>query len=229
MTYPLFLLIYLVIPIIVIGFLLRNRIRYLVALLLLVIAGHVAFLATYWTLGSVLGLPGTLIAAYTALTPRLPSFRRATLRSLSYLITTGLALLFYLSALTFALIAFQATQGTNPRLVGFLLAASLAVFFTPLLGQAQRWIARLIAGVSHDPARILRQYSQDISNILELDLLAKVVTELISKALDVSRGYLLTVSYEKGPGGGNCYRLQMVKLITLRLLKLAYESAGKYR
>ncbi len=95
--------------------------------------------------------------------------------------------------------------------MGVLLAAALAVFFTPLLGQAQKWIDRLIAGVSHDPARILRQYSQDISNILDLDLLAKVVTELIGNALDISRGHLFTVSYEKAPEGGNCYRLQGVK------------------
>ena len=191
--------------------LLRNRIRYMVVILLLIIAGQVAFLANYWTLGSLVCLPGVLVAAYAALTPRLPSLRRAMLRSLSYLITTGLALLFYLAALTLSLSAFRATQDTNPWLLGVLLAAVLAVFFTPLLGQAQKWIDRLIAGVSRDPARILRQYSQDISNILDLDLLAKVVTELIGKALDISRGHLFTVSYEKGPEGGNCYRLQGVK------------------
>jgi len=191
--------------------LLRNRIRYMVVILLLIIAGQVAFLANYWTLGSLVCLPGVLVAAYAALTPRLPSLRRAMLRSLSYLITTGLALLFYLAALTLSLSAFRATQATNPWLLGVLLAAVLAVFFTPLLGQAQKWIDRLIAGVSRDPARILRQYSQDISNILDLDLLAKVVTELIGKALDISRGHLFTVSYEKGPEGGNCYRLQGVK------------------
>lgn len=191
--------------------LLHNRIRYLVTFLLLVIAGQVAFMANYWTLGSLICLPGVLVAAYATLTPRLPSLQRALLRSLSYLITTGMALLFYLAALSLALRAFRATQGSSPWLVGALLAAALAVFFTPLLGQAQKWIDRLIAGVSHDPVRIQRQYSQDISNILELDLLAKVVIDLISKALGISHGYLFTVSYEKGPGEGNCYRLQGVK------------------
>jgi hypothetical protein len=130
--------------------LLRNRIRYLVAFLLLVITGQVAFLANYWTLGSLICLPGVLVAAYATLTPRLPSLQRAIQRSLSYLITTGMALLFYLAALSLSLRAFQATQGSSPWLVGALLAAALAVFFTPLLGQVQKWIDHLIAGVSHD-------------------------------------------------------------------------------
>lgn len=188
----------------------RNRIRYLAAVLFLVFTGEAVFLFAYWSLGSLLHLSGVLVGAYATLNARLPSFRRAVLRSLSYLITSGLALLFYLAALMLSYATLRATGEANLWLVGLLLAAALAVFFTPLLGQAQKWLDRLIAGVSHDPALILRQYSQTISNILDLGLLAKVVTELIGQALDIPRGYLFAVSHEKDSEGHNSYRLSEV-------------------
>lgn len=189
----------------------RNRIRYLAMVITLIVVGDAVFLPAFWILGDLLRLLGLLVAAYAVLTPRLPSLRRAVLRSLSYFITTGLALLFYLVALMLSNAAFQNTAGINTWLVGALLATALAALFTPLLSQAQKLLDRLIAGVSHDPARILRQYSQNISNILDLELLAKVVTELIGEALDIPHGSLFTVSYEKGSNGASRYRLLEVK------------------
>ena len=188
----------------------RNRIRYLAAGIFLVFAGEALFLFAYWSLGGLLHLLGVLVGAYAMLNARLPSFQRAVLRSLSYLITTGLAILFYLAVLMLSYAALRATGGNNLWLVGLLLAAALAVFFNPLLGYAQKWLDRLIAGVSHDPALILRQYSQNISNILDLGLLAKVVTELIGQALDIPRSYLFTVSHEKDSEGHNSFRLSEV-------------------
>ena len=189
----------------------RNRSRYLAAMILLVFAAEAVFMAAYWTLGSILRPPGVLLASYAVLTPRLPSFRRAVLRSLSYMITTGLGLLFYLAALMVAHTIFQATSTYNPWLIGALLAALLAMLLTPLLSQSQRWLDRLISGVSHDPRSILRQYSQTISNILDLGLLAKVMIELIGEALDIRRGWLFTITHEKGPDGCKCYHLRPVK------------------
>jgi signal transduction histidine kinase len=188
----------------------RNRIRYLTAALLLVFGGDIAFLASYWTLGSGLHLLGVLLGAFAALTIRLPSFRRAALRTLSYLITTGLALLFFLGVWIVVRLAFQEMGAFDPWLVGALLAAVLAMIFHPLLSQAQRWLDRLIAGVSHDPRRILREYSRTISNILDLGLLAKTVTEMIGEALDIRNGWLFTVTFERGPDGCNCYYLRAV-------------------
>jgi signal transduction histidine kinase len=125
-------------------------------------------------------------------------------------ITTGLALLFYLGALMAAHTIFQATSSYNPWLTGALLATLLAMLLTPILSQAQRWLDRLIAGVSHDPRRVLRQYSQTISNILDLGLLAKVMVELIGEAMDIRHGWLFTVTHEIGPDGCKCYYLRPV-------------------
>jgi len=188
----------------------RNRIRYLTAALLLVFGGDTLFLASYWTLGSVLHLLGVLLGAFSALTIRLPSFRRAVLRTISYLITTGLALLTFLGVMMVVRLAFQEMSAFDPWLVGALLAAVLAMIFHPLLSQSQRWLDRLIAGVSHDPRRILREYSRTISNILDLGLLAKTVTEMIGEALDIRNGWLFTVTFERGPDGCSCYYLRAV-------------------
>jgi signal transduction histidine kinase len=189
----------------------RNRSRYMAAVTLLIVAGEATFLAAYWTLGGLLRLSGVLLAAFAALTVRLPSFRRALLRSLSYLITTGLALLFYLGALMGVRWVFGVVSAYPLWLLIGALAVILAVLFNPLLNQMQRWLDRLIAGVSHDPRRVLRQYSQTISNILDLSLLAKVVIELIGDALDISSGRLFTVTHEKDPEGCNCFRLLAIQ------------------
>jgi signal transduction histidine kinase len=180
-----------------------NRIRYLAAIILAVFAGGQLFLAALWTPGDL----GVLLAAYASFNTQLPSLRRAVLRSLSYVITTGLALGFYLAVLMGARLAFQATTAYDPWQVATILAAILAIVFSPLLWQTQRWLDRLIAGVSHDPRRVLRRYSQTISNILDLGLLAEVVIELIGDALDIRRGWLFTVTHDKEPNGCNCYQL----------------------
>ena len=188
----------------------RNRISYLSALVLPIFAGGATFLVAYWTLGSLLHTFGLLLTTFATLNPRLPSFRQAILRSLSYLITTGVALVFYLAVFMVARVSFLTFTGSNPWWVAALLAVLLAVLFSPLLWQVQRWLDRLIAGVSHDPRRILRQYSQTISNILDLGLLSKVVIDLIGQALDIRRGWLLTISHDTSLEGCHCYLLNPV-------------------
>jgi len=188
----------------------RNRISYLAALTLPVFAGGALSLAAYWTPGSLLHTLGLLLATFATLNPRLPSLRQALLRSLSYLITTGVALVFYLVVLMAARATFLAFMGSNPWWLAALLAVLLAVLFSPLLWQVQRWLDRLIAGVSHDPRRILRQYSQTISNILDLGLLSKVVIDLIGEALDIRRGWLLTVTHDSEPDGSRFYLLSPI-------------------
>ncbi len=188
----------------------RNRNRYLAAVILTLFAGEVLFLAAYWTAGGILRTLGVLLAVYASFNTRLPSLRRAILRSLSYLITTGLALLFYLGALMTARAAFQATTAYNPWLVTGLLAVLLAVIFSPLLSQFLRWLDRLIAGVSHDPRRVLSRYSQIISNILDIQRLGRVVIELIGEALDIRHGWLFTVTMDKDMEANSIYQLQPV-------------------
>jgi signal transduction histidine kinase len=186
----------------------RNRIKYLAAIITLCAAGDVLFLANLWLPGGALRLGGLSIAAFAALVPRLPSLRRAVLRSLSYLIATGFAAAGYLGVILVAQRLADFGLSLAFPAAALILAAILGVLIHPLLNLAQKWLDGLIAGVSHDPRRILREYSESISNVLDFKLLGEMVTGLVGEALGAQRGLLYLVEREKDSNGNNCYRLR---------------------
>jgi signal transduction histidine kinase len=188
----------------------RNRIKYLAPALCLVLLGDTIFLAAYWPLGDMIHLVGIILAAYAVLLKRLPAIRQAFLRSISYLISTGLLVLLYTGVLLIALRIFNAAAGFIEWVVGGIMAVFLAVVFTPFLRRVQNLIERMVAGVGRNPSYILRQYSQGISNILDLKRLAAVAVESLSETMEVQSGYLFLVDQERDEEGESCYHLQGV-------------------
>ncbi|MCI0518784.1 MAG: HAMP domain-containing histidine kinase [Chloroflexi bacterium] len=202
----------------------RNRIKYLAAVITLCAAGDALVLANLWLPGGALRLVGMSVAAFAALVPRLPSLRRAVLRSLSYLITTGFAAACYLGVILVAQRLGDFGLSLPSPAAALILAAVLGVLIHPLLNLAQKWLDGLIAGVSHDPRRILREYSQSISNVLDFNLLGELVTGLVGEALGAQRGLLYLVEREKDTDGNNGYRLRSAEDQNLDVL-LSAESA----
>ena len=188
----------------------RNRIKYLSPALGLVLLGDGLFLAAFWSLGDILHLAGILLAAYAVLIKRLPAIRQAFLRSLSYLISTGLLVLLYTGVLLGAQRIFMAAAGTIDWVVGAIMAVFLAVIFTPFLRRVQNFVDRVVAGVGWNPGYILRQYSQGISNILDLKRLAEVAVQSLSEAMEVQSGFLFLVDLERDETGESRYHLQGV-------------------
>lgn len=161
--------------------------------------------------GQILHLAGVLLIAYVVSTQRLPDFRHSLRRTTTSLLVTILAILLY----TLVFLAVQAVlrfqDGFSPLLGGLVVAGLLALVCNPLLNRAQQWITARISGSRQDVAQALRQYSQSITNILDLQLLATVAIATTSEVLDVRRGFLMLVDYEKGGDGLNFFRLRGVK------------------
>ncbi len=193
----------------------RNRITYWPLALGSTVAGAVLVLAGRELLGSGFYLLGTLSAAYVVLTYRLPDVRQMARRTVSYLIITLLTVVIYTAGFIAMQYLFQAVPGYSPLLAGAAMALILAIFFQPLLSLVQRLVNRFIFGVGYDPSHTLREYSMSVSNILELEHLATVAVSLISEAMEIQRGALFVVHYEKGENGeedGNGYfRLRGVR------------------
>ncbi len=179
----------------------RNRITYWSLALSITIVGDVLLFAGHEPLGGGLHLLGALGAAYLVLTYRLPDVRQMTRRTASYLIITLLTAIIYAVGFLLAQTVFQSAPGYNPLLVGAIIALGLAILFDPLLSLVQRLVNRLISGTHYDPSRTLREYSMSISNILDLERLAMVAVSLISEAMEIQRGALFVVHYEKGENG----------------------------
>ena len=184
---------------------------YWILVLFLTVAGDGLYFANIAVAGSLLMLAGALLAVYTLTTQRLPEISHNLRRSISFLAYAVPATLLYLVCLGLAQEIFWLYP--DLPLVWFALGVSilLVILVNPVLRRYQGWIKNLISGAAHDPTTMLRQYSQTITNTLDLQLLGTVTVGLASEYLDVSRGYLFLVEIEKDAEGKDVYQLRGVR------------------
>jgi signal transduction histidine kinase len=171
----------------------RNRITYGFAALSFTAAGAILFFRRHEILGNIAYLFGTLGLSYLMITYRLPDIRQMARRIISYLIITLLTMIIYSIGILASQAASQSALGYAPFFVVGMVALILAIVFDPLLRFVQRLVNQVISGVGYDATQALREYSATISNILELDRLAAVVLNLITKAVEIRRGALFIV------------------------------------
>ena len=188
----------------------RHRITYWALGVIFMFGGGLLFLALSSLFSSVLYVLGALTAYYIITVHRLPDLRAALRRVLSAVIVGFLELVIYAAGFWIIQYYFEGSQGYDPLLVGVLLAFVLLILLNPLLRIIQRWIHRLLFGSVKDVNLIFQEYSQSISNILDLNLLSSVAVGLINEVLDVQNGALFSVDSEFGEDGERRYRLKGV-------------------
>ncbi len=184
----------------------RNRLSYWTPILLLVIINDGLILSGLGISGNPLRLLAALLAGYAFLTHELPDALLLMRGALIYIITTLLIAGFYLLGSLGIQPLFSTVS--SPLIIGAIVAIALAVLFTPLLGLVQRLVDRLLHIDRTDASRILHQYSESISNILDLDKLASVAVGLIIESMGLQRGFLFLVDMEMVDGGRRTYRLR---------------------
>jgi len=141
-------------------------------------------------LGILFHLAGGIVLARGATSYWLPNIK-ARLRSL-----LRLFLLFIITATLLLGVALGAGLLTDQLPLSHtslivLLAVVAALVYLPLYQWLQRLVNRLLEGVGFDPAQVLREYSQTIGTILNLDQLARMVVHTVAEVLGVQRGVLL--------------------------------------
>ncbi|MBN1994885.1 MAG: GAF domain-containing sensor histidine kinase [Anaerolineae bacterium] len=191
----------------------RNRIKYwLLGLCLVVLADGLLF-ADHQILSSGLRLAATLIIVYAALAYRLLDVSQMMRYTLSYLMITFLTIILYLVGFVSAQYVFQEilVLDYGPLAPTLTTALILAILFNPLLQLVQRLVDRLILGRSYDPNLLMREYSASISNILSLDRLAVVILRLIRRAMDIQHAALFLVRRQKNELEQDYFQLQAVK------------------
>ncbi|MBN1220172.1 MAG: GAF domain-containing sensor histidine kinase [Anaerolineae bacterium] len=191
----------------------RNRLKYwLLGLCLLVVADGL-FFAGHGLVGSTVRLAAVLIMVYAVVVHHLLDMSQMMRYILSYLIITFLTLIFYLLGFISMQYVFQEILVLNydPLVSTLVTALVLAVLFNPLLNLVQRGVDRLILGRSYDPNLLIREYSASISNILSLNRLAVVILRMIRRAMGIQHGTLFLVHPQKDSDGQDCYHLQAVK------------------
>ena len=76
----------------------------------------------------------------------------------------------------------------------FVLAIVAALIYLPLYHSLQSLVNRLLERVGFDPTQVLRDYSQTIGTILNLEQLARTAVQTVADVLGVQRGALLVVA-----------------------------------
>lgn len=187
----------------------RNRLSYWAPVLVLTALGDAFFFANRNVVAAGFFLLGTTVAGYATLTHDLPDVRQAARISLAYLFTTLAMAAAY--GLSFAVAQAALRSASELSLVVAATAIALAVgaLFAPVLRLMRSLVNRLITRADYDPARMVREYSSGISNILDIGQLARVALGIIREGFGARHGRLFLVD-RKRDAAGDYYSLRSV-------------------
>mgnify|MGYP002639749937 CR=1 FL=1 len=188
----------------------RNRLSYWLPVLVLLFSADALFINFLPTWGAPLRLLGAGMLAYIVITHHLPDLQQITRNALIYLSTTLLASLFYLFGFSLAQRLLPSIVDNNPRLAGTVVALLLATIFRPMLNFVERIVDQWMRIENIDASETINEYSQSISNILDMERLANVTVSLIMEAMGIQRGFLFLVDKEKREDG-SFYALRAVR------------------
>lgn len=200
--------------------LLRNRLNYWLPTFLLVIINDMLILAGNPFPGNPIRLAAAAMAAFIIVTHDPPDLREVARRVFTYIITTLVIVGFYMAGFTASQTVFNALPSYNPLLVGAGIAMLLSFIFTPLLSLIRRWVNKWFNVQEFHAGKTLHQYSEQISNILDMQRLANVAVGLIIEAMDITRGFLFLVDPELTNDAQKLYRLRAVRNLGERQIRI---------
>lgn len=187
---------------------LRNRIFMWSLALVVLTFGNILEIVQQAVPGTIFTALGLLGIVYIIQTPRLPHLGTTIRRALNSVISLGLEFGLFFLILYGAQYFLTTTFSFHPVAVGSILALFIVLLLNPFLKKTLHWLDEKFFGEQQDIKTILREFSQKISNILDLELLSAVVVDLVRDILDVDRGVLFLVELEVGPTGEKQYQFK---------------------
>jgi len=200
--------------------LLRNRLNYWTPVFLLILLSDLLLIFSRQIPGNPIRLGAVALAAFIVVTHDPPDLREVARRVLTYIITTMVIVGFYIAGFTASESVFIAWPDFNKLLVGAGIALLLSFIFTPLLSLVRGLVNRWFNLREFHAGKTLHAYSEQISNILDMQRLANVAVGLIIEAMDISRGFLFLVDPEHTGEGYKSYRVRAVRNQGERQIKI---------
>jgi signal transduction histidine kinase len=200
--------------------LLRNRLNYWTPVFLLIAISDIFLIAGRPLPGNPVRLLAASLGAFVIVTHDPPDLREVARRVLTYIITTLVIVTFYLAGTTASQRIFVALPNFNPLLVGAGIALVLSFIFTPLLSVVRRLVNRWFRLDEFHASRTLHAYSEQISNILDMQKLANVAVGLIIERMNITRGFLFLVDKETNGEPIKSYHVRAVRNIGERQIKM---------
>jgi signal transduction histidine kinase len=198
--------------------LLRNRLNYWTPVFILIAVNDILLIAGRGLPGNLARLVAAALAMLVIVTHDPPDLREVARRVLTYIITSLVIVAFYLAGTTASQRIFTALPNYNPLLVGAGIAILLSFIFTPLLSIVRRLVNRWFNLQEFHASRTLHAYSEQISNILDMQRLANLAVGLIIERMNITRGFLFLVDREN-TSEVKSYRLRAVRNVGERQIK----------
>lgn len=171
----------------------RNRLSFWLFILLSLVISDGLWFTEQYNVALIWRWVPLLVTALVGLTYKLPDMRLLVRRLFSYVMASALLAILYLVGERVLNQLFADVPAYEPVYGGMVLVIAAAFLFRPLVLVLQGAAARITTDTSYDTAGLVRQYSSQISNIVDLQKLEAVAIGLISEGLGLQHGTLFLV------------------------------------
>jgi signal transduction histidine kinase len=186
-------------------------VSYWAIVLTLCVVGNSLYFAGQIFPGIVISTLAGLLAIYVAGALRMPDITHILRQGLSRIAYTGSAVIAYGLFFWAAYYLLHGRVQYEILWTGLAAGLALAILIDPVMNRLRKRLRRWSMGSPQDTAGLLRQYSQSITSILDLNLLATVAVGTAGEILDVKHGYVFLVDHEKDEDGHNQFQIRGVK------------------
>ena len=200
--------------------LLRNRLNYWTPVFLLIFINDLLLIAGRQIPSNPLRLFAAAMAAFIIITHDPPDLRQVARRVFTYIITTIAIVGIYIAGFLATQTIFDNAENFNPLVVGASIAVVLSFIFSPLLTLVRKWVSKWLNLEQIQATKTLHAYSQQISNILDMQKLANVAVGLIIESMDITRGFLFLVDTERTGNGSKSHQIRAVRNPGERQIKI---------
>jgi signal transduction histidine kinase len=186
----------------------RNRLNYWWFAIFLLLVNDALLFSNIIIAGQPIRLLVGALAAYVIGTHNVPDLKQIIRRVLVYIVISLAIVGIYVAGFLLLQAIFKKI---NPLFAGAFVALLLTLIFAPLLGLVSRTINNWTKGDQYDASRTIHQYSESISNILDMDRLASIAVGIILEAMQIERGFLFLVDGERQADGHKIYHLRSAR------------------
>ena len=189
----------------------RGRLSYWAPVIFFTLLGDVILFSGFLVGGQPLRLFVAATGAYVVGTHYVPDLKNISRRALIYLASIVVIVGFYVGGYLVLQALFSRSGSFNPLLAGAFVALLIALIFAPLTTLVSRTITTWMKGDQYDASLTIHQYSESISNILDMDRLANIAIGIMLEAMQIERGFLFLVDSERQADGRKTYKLRSAR------------------
>ncbi len=186
----------------------RNRLNYWWPTIFLMFVNDIFLFSGNPLAGQPIRLAVSIMMAYVIGTHHVLDLKQILRRVLVYMLIAIVIVGFYVSGFLLLETTFGTGPNFNPLFAGAFIALLLALVFAPLLALVSRTVNAWMKGDQYDASVTIHQYSENISNILDMDRLASIAVGIILETMQIERGFLFLVDSEREADGHKTYRLR---------------------